>query len=47
MMSGLQELQNFRAEGHEEEARGLRVRPGRSPGQSRTDRRHRPGAERP
>ena len=31
-MIGLQELQDFRAEGHEEEARGVRVRLGRSPG---------------
>ena len=40
-------MQDLRAEGHEEEARGLRVRLGRSSRPSRTNRRHRSGAQRP
>ena len=43
-ISGLQELQDLRVEGHEEEARGLRERPCRPPGSRRADRRHRSGA---
>ena len=46
VVSGLQELQDLRAEGDEEEARGLRVGPGSPPGPRRADRGHRAGAER-
>ena len=42
----LQELQDFRVEGNEEEARGFRERLGRTPGQSRTDRSYRTRAKR-